>query len=72
MSKQDETINDATYFINIHTPTLNKIVGRTGNNNELLVCESHYLIQGKYNPETKGYEYEYKKDKATDLSLIHI
>jgi hypothetical protein len=66
VKKVKKVKKDKTYFINIHTPSLNRIVGRTGHNNELLVCNTYFVKHSKYNPKTKGYVYEYNKEKATE------
>ena len=51
---------------------MNKIVGRTGHNNELLVCEAHVVKHGEYNPKTKGRICEYKKEKTEETTTFNI
>ena len=55
-----------------HTPTLNKIVGRTGYNNEILVCETYVVKHAEYNPKTKGCICEYKKEKNEETTTFNI
>ena len=69
---QNETFSDATYFINIRFPALNKIVRRTGDNNEVLVCETYEISYIGNKPDTKGNIYKYDKLDIGETTTFDI
>ena len=69
---QNETFSDATYFINIRFPALNKIVRRTGDNNEVLVCETYEISYIGSKPDTKGNIFKYDKLDIGETTTFDI
>ena len=53
-------------------PTLIKIVGRTGYNNELMVCENYKVSHYECIPKSKGNLYEYKKQDIGETTTYDI
>ena len=49
-----------------------KIVGRTGYNNELMVCETYEISNLENNPDSKGTFYKYNKQDIGETTTYNI